>query len=325
MSENNAEAYFPFPTLHILPGTKADFAIYLRQGQQFVLYTNRDESFGPEHRDQLEEQGIRQVYLLLSQKKAYLSYLRQHLGLLLNDESIPIEERAKAWCDTTREMARGIFENNLPQSTLRIRYKRLEHVVGESRQMFQNPKALKKISKFINKDNEDYSHGIGAMVYTGCVLQTYEPDDKLLSACCMGALLHDIGKSRLPHELFEVDPKRLRLGQQEKYHSHPAIGVQLSTGILLSAEGIHCILFHHERHDGKGFPSGAYGEEIPFYAKAVALANRYDNLIRGCVWRPAMQPYNALKTISGDKGAFESDLFRRLIQILADAKITDES
>lgn len=324
MTENSAEAYFPFPTLHILPETRADFAIYLRQGQQFVLYTKRGENFATAHREQLEGQGIRQVYLLLSQKKAYLNYLREHLGRLLNDEAIPIEERAQAWCDTTREMARGVFEKNLPESTLRIRYKRLEYVVGESRLIFQNPKALKKISKFINKDGEDYSHGIGTMVYTGCVLQTFEPDDQLLSSCCMGALLHDIGKSRLPDELFEADPKKLRLGMLEKYHSHPAIGVQMSATIPLSAEGIHCVLFHHERNNGKGFPSGAFGEEIPFYAKVVALANRYDNLIRGCIWRPAMQPYNALKAITNDKGATEPDMFRRLIQILADAKITKE-
>jgi len=323
VTKTDRDAFHPFPTNHILPETKGKFSIYLIQNAEFVLYTRLGVNFTVEHREQLESQGIRQVYLPLAQKNAYQEYLREHLGRILGDESMPIEERVKTWSDTTREMARGIFERNLPQGSLRVRYRRMENVMAQSTSMFKNPLALNSLSKFVLRDNEDYSHGIGTMVYTGCLLETFEPDDALLTASCMGALLHDIGKTRLPREIFDVDPQQLKGAQRDKYQSHPVIGVQMSAGIPLGPEAIHCVLFHHECQNGKGFPTGAMGNDIPLHAKVTALANRYDNLIRGAAYRPAMQPFNALKIISNDKGAYDSDLLKRLIQILADANITN--
>ncbi|WP_172961610.1 HD-GYP domain-containing protein [Desulfovibrio ferrophilus] len=315
------DSFHQFPTNHIIANTRADFAIYLRQDDQFVLYTRKGESFSPEHRKKLESQGVDQVYIPLHQKRAYDEYLRRNLGQLLDDESITVAERAKAWSTTTQDMARGFFEQNLPKTTLRIRYKRFEDVVSQSTRFFQEPRALKELSKFITKSGKGYGHGVGTMVYTGCILHTFEPDDLLMTACCLGAILHDIGKTRLPSNLLDKAPNTLTDAERTMFISHPAIGVQLSASIPLVPEAIHCVLFHHEREDGRGFPSGAMADDIPFYAKAVSLANHYDNLTRGTAYRPPLHPFEALKHIRDDQGAHDPQLFKRLIQILAEAKI----
>lgn len=321
VNEIKTDSYHGFSPSHIIADTRADFTIFLKQGEQFVLYTKLGESFSPEHRERLESQGVDKVYIPLVQKKAYDEYVRQHLGQLLDDESIAIEERAKIWSTTTQDMARGFFELNLPKTTLRVRYKRFEEIVAQSSRFFMEPRALKELSKFIAKSGRAYGHGVGTMVYTACLLQTFAPDDLLMTACCLGAILHDIGKTRLPANVLDKDPETLSGGERAMFISHPAIGVQLSACIPMVPEAIHCVLFHHEREDGRGFPSGAMADDIPFYAKVVSLANAYDNLTRSTAYRPALQPFEALKAIRDDKGAHDPELFKRLVQILAAAEI----
>lgn len=320
--ESREHGYAAFPPSHILPGTSADFPIYLKQSGNYVLYTKLGERFSDEQRVRLADQGVDTVYIPAQHKKEYEAYIRDNLAVLLDDEAIPLDERAETWNGTVRDMARGVFEERLPGPTLKARAKRMEGLIRNSARFFSDPRALKELSKFIARGYGDYRHGIGVMVFTSCVLQTFDADELLLTSCGLGALLHDIGRARLPRHILDADPASMDEREFCIYASHPAIGVQLSASIPLVPEAIHCVLFHHERMDGKGFPSGAVSDEIPFYARAVAVCNAYDNLTRVQPWRPALTPFEALTVIREDVGGQDPDMFTRLVGVLAAADIT---
>jgi HD-GYP domain-containing protein (c-di-GMP phosphodiesterase class II) len=92
------------------------------------------------------------------------------------------------------------------------------------------------------------------------------------------ALLHDIGK-------ILVDPTVLKAETitQEGFRAmqqHPALGVQLLKPISLWEDVLPLIHAHHERWDGKGYPRGLAGEDIPLGARVIAIADAFDAMIR---------------------------------------------
>jgi len=322
MKNDDNELYFAVPPTHLLPSTSGNFEIYLKQGEKFVLYTRSGEKFTPEHRQNLVDRGIRRIFIPSGHRNDYEHYVGKNIGLILDDETIPVEDRAETWSGTASSLSRNMFETELPGKLLKRRFKKFEQLIESSARFFQNPKALKELSNFIAKGEESYHHGLGTMIYTLNVLQVLEFDDLTATSCALGAMLHDIGKTRLPEELVNKDPCLLTEDECAVMATHPVIGIQISAVIPLLAEAIHCVLFHHEREDGGGYPSGALGEEIPIYAKAVAVCNRYDNLTREHPHKSARQPYEALQIIMADRGFYDRKVLKALVKVLSEAEIT---
>ena len=89
------------------------------------------------------------------------------------------------------------------------------------------------------------------------------------------ALLHDIGKIGIPDDVINKNG-RLTDEEFEKIKEHPAIGYDILSKIKISPElsiGAH---YHHERYDGKGYPDGLKGDEIPEVSRLIAVADSYD-------------------------------------------------
>jgi HD-GYP domain-containing protein (c-di-GMP phosphodiesterase class II) len=81
------------------------------------------------------------------------------------------------------------------------------------------------------------------------------------------------------------------------------------------------VLFHHERHDGSGYPSGLLGEEAPLPVRVVSACNVYDSMTRNLPGRAAKRPYDALSTMNARREYYDPQVLRRLIMVLANAEI----
>jgi len=133
----------------------------------------------------------------------------------------------------------------------------------------------------------------------------------------VGALLHDIGQTRIPQALLQ---KRGRLSaeEREQLESHPAIGAE----IIKNTHGLPDVaaevaLCHHERLDGSGYPRGLKGEAIPLFARIVGLANLYDDLTGGRHGRAQLTSTEALKSLYDWRGRlFDETLVAQFIQCL---------
>lgn len=310
----------------ILPATNAKFEIYLKQEDTYVLYTRVGEFFSPETSLRLEAQAIEQVFIPASQEQEFNYYVERHIASILENTSIPVKERADVWSRSATNLAHNLFEKQLPPGLLKKRFERFQKLIEGSVRFFKSKDALRELSSLISKGFDIYHHGLATSVLTACVLMSYDrTDDPVLLSACGGAMLHDIGKMRLSRDLLKLDPERMDDAERRDWETHPVLGVQISASIPLTPEAIHCVLFHHERDDGEGFPTRTPGSGIPYYAKVMALCERYDNLTRNLPYRHSMKPYEALKIIRQDKGFCDVDVFTRLVQVLSDARIAKGS
>lgn len=313
--------FFPVSPLMLFPQTKGEFAVYLKQAEAFVLYTRAEEVFTHETRQRLFDSGVQRVYILQKQKELYDRYLEDNLGRILGNSSIPSTERAKVFYGVSVDMVKEVFDSRLPDGLSRKLYHRLRRFVAQGLKFLGEEGSLKNVAKLISHDYYTYSHSVQVFVYACSVLQTFGYQDEDLVKIGVGALLHDIGKTRIPHAILNK-PGRLTRREWEIMKTHTVQGAALCAGLPVGQQVINCVLFHHERVDGKGYPSGMTGEQITFPIKAISLVDCYDALISDRVYAKGMSPFAALNLIREEMtGAFDMEVYRRLVLVLSGADI----
>jgi HD-GYP domain-containing protein (c-di-GMP phosphodiesterase class II) len=101
-----------------------------------------------------------------------------------------------------------------------------------------------------------------------------------------GAVVHDLGKVFIPGEVLHKEG-RLSGEEWDAIRRHPADGARLLAGASAPPEVCRVAAEHHERWDGRGYPSGLRGEEIDFHARVVAVADAFDAMTSERPYRPA--------------------------------------
>jgi putative nucleotidyltransferase with HDIG domain len=119
-----------------------------------------------------------------------------------------------------------------------------------------------------------------------------------------GALLHDIGKIGIPEHILKKN-KKLTSEEYEIIKSHPKIGYEMieHVGSFHNNGILDIVLYHHERYDGKGYPLGLKGNQIPLYARIVAVADTFDAMTTKRVYRDKLSLDYTLHEIWKNKGS----------------------
>ncbi len=137
---------------------------------------------------------------------------------------------------------------------------------------------------------DDYTRGHVERVMEYAVLLGRELgwNEQLINELKYGSILHDVGKIYI-HEAILRRPGPLSPGDWEEMKLHPVVGAELIKNIEYLQYALPVIRHHHERWDGKGYPDGLVGEEIPLMARVVAVADALDAMTspRGIVPRLA--------------------------------------
>ncbi|MDD2500392.1 MAG: response regulator [Geobacter sp.] len=119
-------------------------------------------------------------------------------------------------------------------------------------------------------------------------------DEGLQSEIKHGSWLHDCGKIGVPERVLNF-PGRLNEDDMESVMQHPRWGSEVARQAHMSEPVINVILYHHERFDGAGYPSGLKGAEIPIEARIVAIADVFDALYSDRPYRKAYSLERALE------------------------------
>jgi len=120
-----------------------------------------------------------------------------------------------------------------------------------------------------------------------------------------GAILHDIGKIGIKEEILnklgKLTPEEFKIIQ-----AHPRIGAEILELISFLQPSMEIARYHHERYDGQGYPDGLRGEDIPFTARIVALADAWDAMTSQRAYREALSWREACQEIAkGSGGQFD--------------------
>lgn len=214
---------------------------------------------------------------------------------------------------------------------LYAKQRRLEEMVID--QIYQNEKdnrilieILSHIVEFRNGESGDHIMNINIM--TSMLLEQlsrmtdkYDFSPKDISLISTASAMHDIGKISIPSEILNK-PGKLTHEEFEIIKQHSVLGADMLKSARrfgsekLIQEAYKICRWHHERYDGKGYPDGLVGEDIPISAQVVAIADVYDALTSERCYKVAYSHDTAINMIlKGQCGAFNPLLIDCLIAI----------
>jgi HD-GYP domain-containing protein (c-di-GMP phosphodiesterase class II) len=125
--------------------------------------------------------------------------------------------------------------------------------------------------------------------------------------------LHDIGKVGIPDSIL-LKEGRLTDEEFRIIKRHPDIGADILKPLPPMARETDIIRYHHERYDGKGYPSGIRGEEIPLLSRIITLADAYDAMTSDRPYRDGLRIEEAIEEIKRCEGSqFDPELARIFI------------
>lgn len=167
-------------------------------------------------------------------------------------------------------------------------------------------------------DDYTFAHSVNVAILTSLTVLHMGYGEGDVRTATLGALLHDVGKMRIPVEVLGK-PSALTTEEMELMRQHAELGFD----ILRKAGGIpllaaHVALQHHEKNDGSGYPRGLEGETIHPFARVVSVADVYDAVTSDRPYRlgmPAAKAYELLQALANSH--FDADILGEFFAHLA--------
>ncbi len=172
------------------------------------------------------------------------------------------------------------------------------------------------LATLYEKSNETQEHSKRLEEYCHAIGRKLGLSSKELNELSLLALLHDIGKGGIDLSILQK-PGSLTQEEWAEMKRHPEIGYRIAraTPELLSVADL--ILTHHERWDGKGYPNGLLGEEIPLACRILAVTDAFDAMTHDRIYRHALSTEEAIVEISQNSGTqFDPTIATIFIEIM---------
>jgi HD-GYP domain-containing protein (c-di-GMP phosphodiesterase class II) len=146
------------------------------------------------------------------------------------------------------------------------------------------------------KDHYTGGHTKRVVYYSLCIAKYMNLTAEQLERVKLGALLHDVGKIGVEDHILKKS-SALDEPEWKVMQKHPDLGFDIMNRVEGLKDVIGGMRYHHERWDGKGYPLGLKGEEIPLLARIIAVADTYDAMISTRPYRKGLDPKVAFDEI----------------------------
>jgi HD-GYP domain-containing protein (c-di-GMP phosphodiesterase class II) len=179
------------------------------------------------------------------------------------------------------------------------------------------------ISRALEERDQTVGHGSRVLALAEPVARRLGWDDARIASLRYGAPLHDIGKIVVRRDvLCKAGP--LTLDELAEIRRHPTAGASLVRPLPRARQALPYVLFHHERWDGGGYPSGLHGRSIPLEARLLAVADAFDAMTSSRPYRPALPLDRALVEIGSCAGAqFDPTVAEAFLEVWANAELRE--
>lgn len=188
---------------------------------------------------------------------------------------------------------------------------------GVVESVLRNPDAFMWLRLLRSSDNYTYRHAVDSCSLAAAFGRQIGLPRKVLGEVALGALLMDIGKTRVAHELLQRRGP-LDEAEMEQLRGHVQYGLELihKSGKVPEVT-LEMVRTHHERFNGEGYPRGLAGAQIPVVGRMAAIVDCYDAITSDRPYQKAVTPHEAVRLMYEWRNVdFQEELIEQFIQCL---------
>lgn len=168
------------------------------------------------------------------------------------------------------------------------------------------------------KDEYTRGHSDRVAYYSVMIGKSLGLPDEDIERLRISGIFHDIGKIGTSDDIL-LKTDKLNEMELEEIKKHPLKGAHILSAVSMFKDIVPIVKHHHERPDGKGYPSGIKGDEIPFMSRIIAVADAFDAMMSDRLYRPKLSLDEAKKQlIMGAGYQFDAKVVEVFIKLLDD-------
>jgi len=177
------------------------------------------------------------------------------------------------------------------------------------------------------KDTYTRGHSTRVAHYSMLIAREMNLNEREIELCHFSGHLHDIGKIGVPDNIL-TKKSSLSLEEYEQIKKHSEFGYNILNKVSSLVEMAEIVKAHHERWDGKGYPSGLSGENIPLISRILAVADSFDAMTSNRSYRKTLSIEEAVVELKNNKWTqFDGnvvDNFEKVAEMLNDSTFKDD-
>ena len=211
------------------------------------------------------------------------------------------------------------FTRRQMQRTLELQKTKLAMAM---QQLQMGNETILAIAKTVDaKDVRTSKHSQRVSEYSAMIAREYGFSQEDQENIRRAALLHDIGKIGIPDSVLNK-PSRLTDEEYAVMKTHVTHGAEILKDFTLIEHVVEGARYHHERFDGKGYPEGLSGADIPLYGRIIAIADAFDAMTANRVYRQRQDFDYVLGELERGRGSqFDPELLDIFLRLIAEKKI----
>ena len=297
------------------------FNLYLNVEGSYILYAT-PEKFGS-NGFRLQENAL--LYINNEDNVKYLQLVEDNIKNIMNNPLIPVKEKGRIIHEHSLDVISDMFKKTKTEF-LSIDYMdKISDIIDNIFVFITNSvDVMSNLQKLISTSYLEYVHSLNTSVFAMSLLHhhslvnnTMIPRRSVVKNIGICGILHDIGKNRFT---FDHSKKRiLTKDEQNQVYKHPIYGLEIAQFMKLDSSIYNGILFHHEKLDGSGYPTGT--KNINEYAKVISICDTFSAMTSERLYRETKQysHFESLKIIHNLalSNKFDMNYVKSFIQLIS--------
>jgi HD-GYP domain-containing protein (c-di-GMP phosphodiesterase class II) len=274
--------------------------------ERIIPYYTVGQRLSNEQVEELSEMTVEGfIFVARTDHPIYVKHISHQLDLVLVDKNLKAREIADIFVIAlTRRL-----EEFMEQPVRPVFQKLTADVFTLTEYLWHDPYRIRSLIKRIHKKhtlaNHSFNSGVlGTALYCWLYDEGFKnksADRKAFDNTVLGMFIHDMGMSKIPQ--FIRDKRQpLSPDEQQKMRKHPLLGYEMLTKLDTRLPEVEaCVLQHHERLDGKGYPQRAKPDSIQTMGRMCAVIDSFAAMITERTYAPAKPQQEALKELAADE------------------------
>lgn len=309
----SVDEYFKVPSEVFQIGDRLDSDVFFYHQRQYVLFKSRGQTWSVDDGQRLATTGVAELFCRFKSPKEHHEFLHRKLRSIISHPTIPTEKKAKVLYETSGPILTTVYSTpnsgELMQSA--------SNYVKRCIQYLNDRGSIAELFKLSGESLTEHTHALHVSAYSVALGKRVGVNDQTqVYALGLGALLHDIGKSRIDPAILSK-PGELDDDEWQLVRQHPEMGEQiLYHRDIVPVLSRRIVLEHHERVNGKGYPKGIKSQH--HFSRIVAIADCFNTLTSVRPYAKAMTPFDALKfMVQTMRAEFDGELLESFIDMLS--------